>query len=299
MGFNFNPYNIFSEISIGNRFIQSLYRCIFVVIALIICQACENDEPSTPEVLPVIEGSFDSDGYPIVKFTKSISPEIEGSIKDNVINWGKITIFDGEKNVILTGRVDKKYTPSYIYYTRDMQGVPGKSYHLTAEFDRLYAEAESMMPSPTDIDHIELKPTENDSLKSATLYFVSPEDTPAYYYLTMSNISENGVAYPCLMGTLQADKPGTEYAIPIMCPKIKIDNAKYVPHLKAGVEYKIFLNRVTKEVYDFWKAYDNMVMFSSSPFISSNQSLPGNVVGGYGVWSPQGTSSRFIMFDIE
>lgn len=242
----------------------------------------------------VIEGIFDSGGYPVVLFSSSVSPGVDGSLKDNVINWGKVTISDGEKEVILTGRVDNGYLPPFKYYTQDMVGVPGRQYRITAKFNDLYAESECTMPFPTEIDRIELKATDNDTLMAATLFFTSPADTPSYYYLTMSDVRERTPARPCMMGVICADRPGKEYSLAVMRPKSKIEDIKYVPHLTKGGMYRISLNRVTKEVYDFWRAYDNMVMFSSSPFISAEQSLPSNIAGGYGVWSPQGTSSITI-----
>lgn len=265
------------------------------MLLLVFFVRCERENVDLAPSLAVIEGTFDTDGYPVVLFSSSVTPGIDGTIKDNVINWGKVTISDGEREVILTGRRDDKYLPPYKYYTREMKGVPGKIYRLTAEFDNLYAESECLMPYPTEIERVEIASTESDSLKSATLYFIAPEDVPAYYYVSLVDLTLQSVPRPCVMGTLRTDVAGKEYSIPIMRPKIKIDGDVYIPNLSVGSVYRVYLNRVTKEVFEFWRAFDNMVMFSSSPFISSDQSLPSNIKGGYGVWSPQGSASTMII----
>lgn len=267
---------------------------VALLCPLLLISSCDGYEPETEEPKAVIEGTFDSGGYPVVLFSSSVSPGVDGSIKDNVINWGKVTISDGNEEVILSGRVDDGYLPPFKYYTRGMTGVPGRKYRITAKYNNLYAESECVMPFPTEIDRIQLTATDNDTLLAATLFFTSPADTPAYYYLTMSDTQTRTPARPCMMGTICADKPGIEYSMAVMRPKSKIEDKKYIPHLEKGGIYNICLNRVTKEVYDFWRAYDNMVMFSSSPFLSADQSLPSNITGGYGVWSPQGTSSMTV-----
>lgn len=273
------------------RIVCKCIRHISLSLLVSFISGCDGIGDNPSGSVPVIEGYIDSDGYPVVLFSSSINPEAEGSLKTNVINWGKVTISDGEKEIILTGRSDKRYMPPYKYYTYDMVGTPGKTYRITAEYGTLYAEAECSMPEATPIDRIELNQTENHLQRSATLYFTSPEDVPAYYYISMRDLMTNTPQQPCMMGAVKITKPMCECSVPVLRPKIKIEGQKYIANLEVGHDYEIHLNRVEKEVYEFWEAYDNMVMFANSPFISTDQSLPSNISGGYGIWSPQGVSA--------
>ena len=97
-----------------------------------------------------------------------------------------------------------------------------------------------------------------------------------------------------MLGCITAFTPGDKYSIAVLKPKSRIIDVDYESSLKSGEEWIISLNRVEKEVYDFWSAYDNMLMFSSSPFITTEESLPTNIIGGLGIWSVQGTDSRLI-----
>ena len=266
-----------------------------VCLTTIIYASCSYMDEPEPRVA-VIEGTFNSGGYPSVLFSASVSPGIKGSLNESVINWGKVVISDGEREIVLTGRVDKAYMPPFRYYTTEMVGEAGKTYTITADFKDLHAKASVRMPYPTPIDSLSLTQI-SDSLFATTLHFTSPEDTPAYYYLSMVEKNAGSSHKPCMMGTIRADIAGKHYSIPVLRPKVKIDNGKYVAQLKLGETWNIRLNRVEKEVYDFWTAYDNMLLFSTSPFISTDESLPTNVIGGLGVWSPQGSSSINITIE--
>lgn len=251
---------------------------------------CTTD-PVQSERKAVIEGYICSGETPLVIFSSSIVPEISGNISDAVINWGRVSVSDGDTTVLLTGRVDDSYLPPFVYYTFDIKGIPGKTYSVTADFKDLHASAVVRMPEPTPIDSITLKATDNDSVRAATLHFTSPSDVPAYYYLTLRRNERGSERHPCMMGTLIADKPLTHYSLPIFRPRVRIESTSHKVNLEVGEQWTVGLNRLEKDVYEFWKAYDDMVMFSASPFISTNASLPTNIAGGYGIWSVEGSST--------
>ncbi len=275
------------------KIIIHIFFTFFLGVILISCES----EPEIQPELPVIEGSFNSDGYPVITFSKSVSPGIDGDLASAMINWGKVTISDGEKEVILTGRKDNRYLPPFIYTTVKMTGIPGKTYTINASFKDFKASASARMPYPTPIDSLVVKPTSVDSLYSATLHFTSPPDVPAYYYITLRRIGEDARLSPALMGNIQVLEAGKHCSMQVLGPKIKIDDTIYVSNFKKGSVWEVRLNRVEKDVYEFWKAYDNMIMFSTSPLVSTNESLPTNISGGLGVWSPQGSS--VIILDLN
>lgn len=274
---------------------QSLifHRAILTGIAAIMIQGCEEDTPVNSRKA-VIEGYICNGENPCVIFSSSIVPGISGNVADAVVNWGKVTVSDGDTTIVLTGRVDDSYVPNYVYYNFDIAGIPGKTYSISAEFKDLKAHASARMPYPVEIDSITLTPTTVDSLRAATLHFTSPTETPSYFYISMKKNQKEERMLPCMMGTVKTDLPGAHYSIPVLHPRVKTDSAKYVSQLIVGEEWTVSLNRVESIVYDFWKAYDDMVMFSTSPFISSTESLPSNIIGGFGIWSVEGSYQRVI-----
>lgn len=267
-----------------------------VTVAVLVTASCATESPKTP-VMPVIEGWIDSDGFPVVQFTASIIPgQDESNLEDKILNWGKVTIDDGEKTVIMTGGPAKNYFPPYRYYTYNMKGQPGRTYTVTAEYEELIARASCTMPEPTPIDSIRLEPIEgNDTLRAATLCFTAPKDCPAHYYVTLRKAERGERPYPAMLSTVEVTQPGLTVEIPVLNPKNALIGKKtdFVPQLIVGQEVVISLCRITPEVYQFWKDYENFVLFGGSQFVSAG-SLHGNIVGGYGIWSAQGASEYYL-----
>ncbi len=273
---------------------MNIFRLILIGVLLLTVTGCNDSEEPETQSQPVIEAYISADGFPTVFFTTSVVPGLDGSIQDNVVTAGRVSISDGEKEVVMTASKKSGYVPPFRYYTFDMRGEAGKTYTVTATYKGMKAVARCKMPVPTPIDSIVLTKTSNDTLRAATLFFTAPEDTPAYYYLTMRSETNNGQPLPCMLGTIKVTTPGEKVTMPVMRPRQKIDGEDYVSQLKVGEIVEIQLNRITEDVYDFWRAYDNMVDFSTSPFITSDQSLPGNVEGGLGIFSAQGQSTHLV-----
>lgn len=248
--------------------------------------------PDTGEKL-VLDAWIDSNGYPIAILTESINPDNETDISDKVIRWGKITVTDGIDTAVMTGTPDKNSFPPYRYYTNAIIGRPGSTYSIRAEFGGKIIEATSKMPAPTPIEDVKIRNvTDNDTLRSVTLDFLAPADCPAYYYLTIRDLgnSANRRALPAVMSAITANEPNTRISVPVFMPKIKHDTIKYTSYPIVGQRIEINLCRVTKEVYDFWDDYSNMILVGTSEFIAGDNSLRGNIKGGYGIFSPQGVS---------
>lgn len=250
---------------------------------------------------PVIDGWIDSDGSPVVIFTSSIIPgETNPVISDHVIKWGVVKIIEGTDTTIMTGGPNHEYFPPYIYTVRQMKGEPGHTYKIVADYKDLHAEAQCYMPYPTPIQSVSISHIEGeDSLRSAEIRFTAPADCPAFYYVTMRESGNQGRFFPTLMGVYKAINPNEEIAIPLLHPKIKVSNTdkEFVTQLKKGEKLEIKLCRITEDVYEFWKEYDNTALFGGSQFFNSPFSLKGNITGGYGVWSAQGVSSYSFTVD--
>lgn len=264
-------------------------------LLFILFTSCIADQPYSEEKA-VIDGWIDSDGYPSVIFTSSIVPgENNSSLVDKILRWGKVTISDGDTTIIMTGSPDNSYFPPYRYVTYQMEGKPGKTYKITADYADLHAEASCYMPEPTPILNIELKPIEgNDSLRYAELHFIAPDNCPAFYYVTMRDFDSGQRFLPTMLGTYKATEPSGLVSIPLMHPKNGLSTDPFVPQLKIGEKLEIKLCRITEEVYEFWNQYDNAVMFGGSQFINSSNSIHGNIKGGYGIWSAQGITTYYL-----
>ncbi len=267
-------------------------QLLMIVLTGIFISGCNSDDEIFSTDRPVIDGWISSDSNPVVIFTSSFSGKDDNILSDKIIKYGKVTISDGEKEIILTAGAAKNYFPPFRYYNYEMKGIPGKTYKVTAEYKGMKAEADGYMFPATPIDSIEIKKIgSNDSLRAVTLYFTSPEDVPAYYYVTLQEGKRNSRPLPAMLGTIKVDNKKDKVSIPIFRPHTKVDSLMYVAYLREGESWIINLNRVDEKTYRFWRDYDNSVSLGNSPFLSNQNHIEGNVKGGYGIFSVQGTAS--------
>ena len=80
-------------------------RMTLLILSLLAFWACQDAvlPYHTPEI--VVEGWIENEGYPVVMLTTTVP--VNESVKDSsdlaghIIRWGKVTVSDGEKEVVL------------------------------------------------------------------------------------------------------------------------------------------------------------------------------------------------------
>lgn len=259
----------------------------------------EGERAAAPQRL-VVEGWFNSGSYPEVLLNLSMVPtDEEGSAAESIVRWGVVSISDGEREVILTGGPSDRYFPPYHYYTFGMEGVPGRTYTLKATYRGITVTSTVEMPCPTPIGTLSSTPVEgNDTLRHLTLTFTAPEDTPAYYHLSARAHSRDGREYPCMIGAHEVLRPGAEVSLPVYRGNRSTrPGENFDADFPEGETVTVTLARVSREVFLFWRAFDNASLVNGSVFVGAPGSLPSNITGGYGVWSPQGASTATLRLD--
>lgn len=267
------------------------YITTLLTAAPLLC-GCSGENPQEPaRAFPVIEGWINTGTGPDVVLTQSVDPARETSISDAMVTWAKVTVSDGEEEVILTCGYNSAYSPPYHYYSHALIGTPGKTYTVRAETSEYTAVAVSTMPQPTPIDRVTSAPLDGDSCDRApTLWFTAPEDVPAYYYVSLAPADGSVRPLPAMLGTAMAVKAGTEIGIPVFNPRNRLDG-DYKANFRSGDNILVTLNRIDRQAYDFWVAYDNALSFGSNLFIGTDTDIPTGIDGGLGVWSAQGSST--------
>lgn len=266
---------------------------LMTIMAIVGCT--ETSPISEPKL--VIQGSISDDGNPLVFLTMSIAPKgSQGSLSDALVRWGKVTISDGDTSVILTGGPASMLFPPYAYYSHSFNGQADKTYTIYAEYGDYSASAVTSIPKPTPIDSIVTDAVaDNDTLRSAKLWFTAPADCPAYYIVKMRT-RETGIFVPCLLGETQTFVPGEAVSVPILMPKSNIWQEKYHSNLLVGDTLEIGLARVNHDAYSFWKQFSTLIISSDgADLLGEKTNLVGNVNGGYGIWYGEGISKTLLI----
>jgi len=267
-------------------------KAILYITLLLLTASCtidSDDAPLGPRA--VIEGWIDSDGYPRVLFTSAFIPgEQDATIADKMIRWGVVTISDGTKTVVMTGAPNKDLFPPYSYYTYEIKGVPGTTYTITADYKDIHATATCTMPEPPQVADISQTPIAgSDTLRAASISITNPGATRAFYHISTRVLPYQRSYLPAIMGCIAAE-PRQTVSIPVFCGKTSTNTADFVPQLPAHRTVMIRVERVTPQVYAFWQAFNEATMFGGSMFVGFDTSLPGNIDGGFGIWSARGVA---------
>ncbi len=278
------------------------FHILFLLVSAMtapVLSGCDDEDAESVEPRLVVEGWINSGGYPEVLLTMSAVPDgEEGEIASNIVRWGVVKLSDGEREVVMTGRMESGIFPPFRYYNFEMKGVPGRSYTLTAEYRGQTVSSSVTMPSPTRITAIDSRPVEDaGGMRAVTLRFIAPEDSPAYYHVSVREAGVDSRFYPSMLGAVEVASPGEIIEVPVYRGRRSFDDKDFSPHFAVGSTVDVRLERVSESVFRFWRAYDNASLVSGSVFVGSPGSLPGNVAGGYGVWSAQGVDTRSITLE--
>ena len=169
----------------------------------------------------VVEGWIDAGKHPIVMLHTSYSlnqptddtTQLIDVLAEHMILFGKVTIFDGEDSVILTGRVDTNYLPPYIYTTTKIIGEVGKTYSLRASYTTPYttliAKSQTEIPAVATFDSIRV--TEYDKQLNVVGYANNLE-TGAPYIL-MARTTNQRQYKICPTGAFRATAPNMAITI--------------------------------------------------------------------------------------
>lgn len=247
----------------------------------------------------VVEGWIDAGKHPIVMLHTSYSlnqptddtTQLIDVLAEHMILFGKVTIFDGEDSVILTGRVDTNYMPPYIYTTTKIIGEVGKTYSLRASYTTLIAKSQTEIPAVATFDSIRV--TEYDKQLNVVGYANNLE-TGAPYIL-MARTTNQRQYKICPTGAFRATAPNM--AITINNPLDFTGEGMILQTLfpktdTVGVSIKFA--KVGEAEFQMWDSYIAQNMTQGMFFMETHGNILSNIEGGNGYWCGMGASEYTI-----
>ena len=252
--------------------------CISVVLcacAALFCHSCDRAgfiPADTDEI--IVEGWIEEGQFPIVMLTRSLPVRLKDQevnlnrISDYVVLWAKVTVSNGSDSVLLTGKVDNGYLPSFIYTTSDtgFKGEAGRTYTLRVETDGKTLTSSTTIP---------LYPPAVDSVVCTSLpvFFRQGSDrkqfSSAYLGIVDDALADSAIVIPVFKSVKDDNKE---------------DQSRFFPN---DTLVSIKVSAIGKESYDFWFSYSNNSSFGSLSnllFGSSFRDIPTNITGGRGYW---------------
>lgn len=274
-------------------------RCLVFAILAGIFTACSSDYVIEESPQLVVEGWIENGDFPhvIVTTTIPISEEHKSleNISEYMIKWAKVTVSDGEKEVVLTGFPDNSIMPPYIYRTSEMKGEVGKTYTLMVEYKDFVATATTTIPEVVPIKSIKQNKIKGtDDLYTCTISFDDPEQKGNYYKIFSSNDINGRQFLSTYLGTL-SDEVLTKNVDIEVYPGHKLTELEnYNLYFTKGEKVCIKLCSIDKESYDFWRDYGDMLSFGRNFLLPYTNTIRSNMKGAYGYWCGYGSDSKIL-----
>lgn len=240
----------------------------------------------------VIEGWIEDGRYPVVLLTTSVpvsaAEQTLESLDEYVVRWGKVTISDGEREVVLTGGPDKRFLPPYYYTTARMRGEAGKTYTIKASYDGAVATAVTTIPrkkeleylrveSVTDSSYVIMAGIEDDPMsKDFYKFFVLREGKDSTYQSSFLGLISDGVLdddiveVPVYNSMTVRDSVFQQYFAP--------DDVVYVR-----------FSTMDQTSWFYWSDFEEIQSLSRNPFFPVSTPIRSNIEGGLGIWSGYGS----------
>jgi len=276
-----------------------MYR-FFLFLLACLCFACEETEvPQAPEQL-VVEGWIDSGGFPVVKLTTTIavSKQLQStdSLERHLLRWAKVTVSDGQREVVLTGMPRNDFFPPYIYTTSDMRGEVGKTYTLRVDYMQFHAHATTTIPKPVPLTSIVAEPLPlYPSYYKLRADFNDDPTTTDYYKVFVSQDNEQSDYHSTHIGTFNDRFLPTHASVIINNARQNVVNPKGTFFKQDETVYIKFCH-IDSTSYEFWKTMDDYQGEGRNPLFNSMQNIRSNIHGGLGYWCGYGVS--YHVFDV-
>ena len=247
----------------------------------------------------VVEGWIEDNGFPVVILTKNINISNKyqslDSLSSCIVRWAKVTVSDGEKSVVLTGRYMKGYTPPYIYTTSHFRGEAGKTYQLTVEYGDFHATATTTIPKTQKIDELSVERcAQSDTLYQISLRYNDDEAEQNYYQIFTRvggrDVRQYLAAY---LGTIdnRVVKPKTK--IPVYRGR-DINTLDYTPYYTINDTVAVKFAHIDSTSYNFWYDYTRNLTTAGNMFFATAASLRSNIIGGTGYWCGMGSDIKYV-----
>ena len=280
-------------------------RLLYIVLTALVLIACDKQEdPQTPTL--IVEGWIDAGDYPVVMIHRSYvldqydeNSEVKtmaDAMSDLMIPFGKVTVSNGTDEVVMTGRIDTAYMPPYTYSSLYLPGVVGKTYTLTVQYKDYYATATTTIPPVATFDSLLVRSGDQDKVDVRA--FMSGIDDPDAYYAVFVREFKTKQFQLAPFGVFTgSDAQNGKIELKVYNPIVTPDNTDVLPihfHKDLTVEqqkiYQVKIARIDYRSYLFWKAYNEQIITRGILFVPVYSNIPGNVSGGYGIFTGMGSS---------
>lgn len=274
--------------------------CLTLLVCLMgLVFSCVRDEDEDFMPRLVVEGRIEDGGYPVVYLGQMIRLDGRDTMRvdDYAVRWGKVSISDGERTVVLTGNYTSQSYSHFRYETFNMRGEAGKTYRLQVEYRDQTVTAVTTVPDPPQIDSLRVVRSANDTLYYIKAYFCSDPQAENYYVLFSKRLGKDSDFLLSFMGTLDGNAVSGSVEMPVYRgSSFFVDIGEHFSrYFVSGDVVQVKLCRVDRASYLFWSGFSNLQNFSGNMFFPYTENPVTNIEGGRGCWCGYGVDTKTIV----
>lgn len=265
----------------------SILSLLLLAVLPVFLLSCQEEEP---EQHMVLEGWIEEGKAPIVMLHYAYNMDdknvdknatMEDVFRSQLVTLAKVSISDGENEVILTSSVNSKYMLPYIYTTAHMTGEAGKTYTITASRSGNTVTAKTTLPQvAARMDSLTIK-TEHDSLVSVMAHVRLPEGENRQNIVFFVRKKEERQFFACPFGVVALEKESMP--VPVYSPQRAMVNASHFYNTDTTTYY-LHVAAVDDMSYKIWEGYSAQSINQGMYFMTIYQNMPSNVSSGRGYW---------------
>lgn len=216
----------------------------------------------------------------IVTRAVDLTKDIE-SFDEYVQKWCRVSIStNGGRPEILTGRINRDYTPSFVFTSKRITGERGSTYTLKVETETDTITAETTIPTEsTRIDSLKVERSATcDTLYQIHAFASTIRPHPDAHYKFFTRVMNKETRfYSSFLGTFEGAAYNPTTGFPVAKGIHDTFGGKFTPQYSAGDTVMIKLSVLTPDGFDFWNAYENSVSLGGNVFFPSSQGCPTNL----------------------
>ena len=265
----------------------------FIYIFLVVLLSCTRQSIPLSEKL-VVEAWIEQGKAPVVFLTTSmiVSETFQGmsDLQSHVVRWGRVSISNGEDEVVLTGVYSKDQYPPYYYTTGRMIGEAGKSYSLKVDYGGVHAEAETTIPPPANLDSLRVVPyNEGKELYMIKAYFNNDPSVENYYGFFTKIEKVDSTFTPSEMSVVDGAQSAQNMSVSLR-PGTSISREKHELAFRKGEDVLVSFRTMTRDMYLFWRDMDQQRVMANTSILATDRNLLGNMKGALGYFAGYGSS---------
>ena len=261
--------------------------------------SCEGETPPARESL-VVEAWIESGAAPVVILSRSIVPSVQklsfSDLERYVVKWARVTLSDGEREVVLTGKTSRNHMPPFIYTTGRMLGEVGKTYTLTVDADDSHCVASTVIPKPAVLDSA--TPVPYGDIEDAWLIKARWRDDPGeknvYKFFTRIHGVDSLYSFARMNfvdDALMADGVGEVF----ITPSLNIYRSdSHWGHFISGETVNVKFCTMDPACAPIMESMEDAITETEFPIFVTNRNLPCNVSGALGYFIGYGRTDYTV-----